>query len=513
MANPQHIQWLNEGVEAWNRRREANRFTPDLSGASLVPAGLLRGPPPWQGTQFWSEIFLGDELPEDWAGTRLPGINLAGADLSHAQMNFVDFTGANLSSANLDYADLNMAFLCRANLRLSKMSNASLRQANLLGAELVGARLIDSNLQACNLNDANLSHSVLTGSRLNNTYTTGTILVDTDLSDVASLPPELWKGRLFSENQSPEQHELEATSVESVEGLLGHIGQIRNFYGDQEEDLLFYFRGERRCGWALRPSALRELGFFQSEGRMLLDLVARRPEDFHGVSSALGQWVVAQHHGLKTRFLDITSNPLVALFHACETGNPDEPEDGRLHVFAIPRSWVKPFNSDSVSVVANFARLTRDTQQEIMPRPLLQEYEGARRRLYGLIRTEKPNFEERIGPKDFYRVIVVEPQQSTERIRAQSGALLVSAFHQRFERDEILKCNTNIPVYAHYELSVPGGCKARIRDTLRLLNITKERLFPGLDASAETITEQIKSTVEGDTAPSAEENWNLMARN
>ena len=30
MANPQHIQWLKEGVVAWNKRRERQTFKPDF---------------------------------------------------------------------------------------------------------------------------------------------------------------------------------------------------------------------------------------------------------------------------------------------------------------------------------------------------------------------------------------------------------------------------------------------------------------------------------------------------
>ena len=59
--------------------------------------------------------------------------------------------------------------------------------------------------------------------------------------------------------------------------------------------------------------------------------------------------------------------------------------------------------------------------------------------LYQLIRQEKSYFDERIDLRDLYKVYVVEPQLSSERIRAQAGAFLVSAFHERLERDEILK--------------------------------------------------------------------------
>ena len=38
MACPQHIQWLLEGVEAWNKRRMNEIFVPDFSGADLDEA-------------------------------------------------------------------------------------------------------------------------------------------------------------------------------------------------------------------------------------------------------------------------------------------------------------------------------------------------------------------------------------------------------------------------------------------------------------------------------------------
>ncbi len=111
------------------------------------------------------------------------------------------------------------------------------------------------------------------------------------------------------------------------------------------------------------------------------------------------------------------------------------------------------------------------------------------RRLYQLIRQEKPYFDERIDPRDLYRVFVVEPQQSSERVRAQSGAFLVSALHEQFERDKILDLNANIPIYAHYKLKIPAGSKEAILNDLALLNVTRETLFPGLDESAKAVIE------------------------
>ena len=102
----------------------------------------------------------------------------------------------------------------------------------------------------------------------------------------------------------------------------------------------------------------------------------------------------------------------------------------------------------------------------------------------------KPHFEERINPRDLYRAFVVEPQQSFERVRVQSGAFLISVFHERFERSEILKCNAGIPIYDFGRLVVPKENKERILEELRLLNVTREMLFPGLDEAARAVTER-----------------------
>ena len=91
--------------------------------------------------------------------------------------------------------------------------------------------------------------------------------------------------------------------------------------------------------------------------------------------------------------------------------------------------------------------------------------------------------------RDLFRVFVIEPQRMFQRIRAQSGAFLISAFHERFERHAVLNCNASIPIYSHYVLNVPRQKKLLKINDLQLLNVTGETLLPSIDESAKAVTQ------------------------
>ncbi len=506
MANHYHVAWLLEGVKSWNERRESSFFTPDFSGENIQvylfdpnSTPMVRKP-----------LDNANLLDADFTNANLHSVSLVGADLSNANLTNADLQNANLTKANLQEANLTgahllysnltdanlkLAELTKANLMRANLTKASLWQANLTDATLWGADLTGAGLRETNLDNTNLDRSILTGADLLDWK--GLSYNDTEWTDLwgASLAgAELWEASLYPwTDPSNDQLQEGPKPISSIEELMGAIREVVSY----RTETLLYFRGESQSAWDLEPSVMRD-DLIALEKEMLDDLLSRRPEEFSGMNSALAQWVLAQHHGLRTRFLDVTKNPLVALFHACEDGPT---KDGRIHIFATPKSLVKSFNSDTVSVITNFAKLSQHDQEALLTklecschteRIGSSEYREAKRRLYQLIRREKPYFDERIDPRDLYRVFVVEPQQSSERIRAQASAFLMSAFHKRFERNEILEWNGNIPVYAHYTLVIPADAKLNIIRSLELLNVTRETLFPGLDSSAKAVVERYR---------------------
>lgn len=121
------------------------------------------------------------------------------------------------------------------------------------------------------------------------------------------------------------------------------------------------------------------------------------------------------------------------------------------------------------------------------------------KRLHHFIAREKPYFEIRFEVIDFFRVVIVEPRRTFDRLRAQSGAVMLSAYHERFEAPKIstkfqsVKNSNQMDVncrnarelwkpYEHFVISVP--CKSKIRDQLLRLNVNEYTIMTGLDAAA-----------------------------
>lgn len=69
-----------------------------------------------------------------------------------------------------------------------------------------------------------------------------------------------------------------------------------------------------------------------------------------------------QHYGTPTRLLDVTSNPLIALYFACTNGDGSisSDKDGAIVMYDIPQSNIKNFNSDTVTILSNLARINEE---------------------------------------------------------------------------------------------------------------------------------------------------------
>lgn len=449
MANPQHVQWLREGREAWNERRNVDDLVPDLSESR------------WR-------------FPESLDGYNLERSDLRNADFFGVQVARANLANSNLSGLHADGSRFNDAVLGGSDLTGARLHSVDFRKSILQRADLTGA-----DLRLADLSDADLRFAKVDGARMESAT----------LCRTNAIGARLWQARLYP------SVDFEAEGgdpvISSIAELLEEIRKIEN-------DGKTYFRGEKRCGWKLAPSLYRE-DLASCEERLLTDLMVLRPEEFDRSMSAFEQLQIAQHYGLSTRLLDVTRNPLVALFFAAVES--DDAEDGRIHVLSFPRDLIKPFSSDTISVIAGFAKLSETDKRWLLSRDGLHpqqpwswryNFQATTSRLLEIIRQEKPYLEDRIDTRHLYGVFVVEPQQRDERVVAQSAAFLLSAFRERFDFPRDDNWNSGARAYGHRTLRVAGEAKEHLRRDLELMGITRQSLFPGLDTSAEEVMRQFR---------------------
>lgn len=293
--------------------------------------------------------------------------------------------------------------------------------------------------------------------------------------------------------------------INSVATYIEKIIKINKLIAIKKENREVFYRGHGKFSHQLLPSLLREdpsgKGKVYLEGEHLLfrELLSMEPNSFSNDISGFDILTRMQHYGIPTRMLDISSNPLTALYFACE--NLKHNDDAEVVLISVKKTDICFYDSDKISCLTNLAKLTSNQKDQLSQyiincqkadstKTSLDESdinEKVYEQYLHCILNEKPYFKPRIEIKDLKNTFCVKGRLNQERIIAQSGSFLI------FGLDAEAIPEHGNDDFTVDKIRIKKDDKKLILDELDLLNINKRTVYPSIENSAKYIKNRLEN--------------------
>lgn len=240
------------------------------------------------------------------------------------------------------------------------------------------------------------------------------------------------------------------------------------------------YRGQTDKNFELLPSIGRDRGYQPSiihQERNMIEIVKHKlPKVFCQNLPPIDLLAMLQHYGIPTRLLDVTSNPLVALYFATN----DEKVDGEVIVFEYNDEYKANYPLyNAIAETYKFADASFISLELFYKNIIIQPY-------FDEQRISLDNQNDKQGAKWIEdcckQVFFVEATENLERQRLQQGFYIL--FH-----NEITECSENAqfvdrisPIEKNNEvvkkrMIIHKDSKSKLRRDLEVLGISEYTLF------------------------------------
>ncbi len=259
----------------------------------------------------------------------------------------------------------------------------------------------------------------------------------------------------------------ELEDLKSEKELYKILGFIQGLKINKTTKHEMLFRGQENTDYLLTPSIYRD-NFIESENKYYEKIKLREPKEFLS-NNIFDHIVTMQHYGLPTRLLDLTYNPLVALYFACSNSFSKNSV-----VYCFNRDTVNPYNSEDVKIVASIIETGTIDKSKV--------YEQI---------GHKYNKSEIQIDEIYIKNQYVEASYHNERIKRQQGAFILFGADLK----EPYKCNS-IEEDIEHNIFIPSYAKKNILDELELLGFNEGYIFPEFEHQLNYIKSRYRNSGE-----------------
>lgn len=280
--------------------------------------------------------------------------------------------------------------------------------------------------------------------------------------------------------------------IDSVSSFIENIKQVKEKKESKDgTSTELYFRGQETEFWDIEPSIFKD-DMLSIEHKLMQIPLQKSPTEFRDLNSMFDIMTKYQHYGMCTRLLDLTTNPLVALYFACKkhglekyvTEDNVEVEKEPYGVIYYTDKYYPSQSTDLeiqiVSALASYDLEKENTLSDVLEKLCHDQI---------IDKETKDNWIKKY--KEFVVIVqnnyMVMPTYTNERLRKQSGVfLLISLFsfnkEIEVEKSIISKAKGKLKEEFSEEcFYISGDSKETILKELDLYNINEATLFPELE--------------------------------